>query len=46
MPILALQERVNEIASVLQNIFQQSLNESKTPSNWKKGQYSSNFQKG
>ena len=31
MPILALQETVNEIAPVLQNIFQQSLNESKTP---------------
>ena len=36
MPILALQETVNEIAPVLQNIFQQSLNKSKTPSVWKK----------
>ena len=36
MPILALQETVNEIAPVLQNIFQQSLNESKTPSDCKK----------
>ena len=36
MPILALQEKVNEIAPVLQKIFQQSLNESKTPLDWKK----------
>lgn len=36
MPILALQETVNEIAPVLQSIFQQSLNESKIPSDWKK----------
>ena len=35
MPILALQETVNEIAPVLQKIFQKTLNESKTPSNWK-----------
>ena len=34
--ILALQETVDEIAPVVQNIFQQSLNESKTPSDWKK----------
>ena len=36
MPILAQQETVNEIAPVPQSIFQQSLNESKTPSDWKK----------
>ena len=40
MPIrvlsLALQETVNEIASVLQSIFQQSLNQSEIPSDWEK----------
>ena len=36
MPILALKETVNEIAPVLKNIFQLSLNESKTPLDWKK----------
>ena len=46
MPILALQETVNEIAPVLQNIFQQSLNESKTPSDWKKANIVPIFKKG
>ena len=46
MPILALQETVNEIAPVPQNIFQQSLTESKKNSiGLEKGQYSSNFLK-
>ena len=46
MPILALKETVNEIAPVLQNIFQQSLNESKTPSDWKKANIVPIFKKG
>ena len=46
MPILALQETVNEIAPVLQNIFQQSLNKSKTPSDWKKANIVPIFKKG
>ena len=46
MPTLALQETVNEIAPVLQNIFQQSFNESKTPSDWKKANRVQIFKKG
>ena len=46
MPILTLQETVNEIAPVLQNIFQQSLNESKTPSDWKNANIVPIFKKG
>ena len=36
MPILALQETINETAPVLQSIFQQSLDQSEIPSDWKK----------
>lgn len=46
MPILALQETVNEIAPVLQSIFQQSLNESKIPLDWKKANIVPIFKKG
>ena len=46
MPTLALQETVNEIAPVLQNIFQQSFNESKTPPDWKKANIVQIFKKG
>ena len=45
MPTLALQETVNEIAPVLQNIFQESFNESKTPSDWKKANIVQIFKK-
>ena len=46
MPILAQQETVNEIAPVPQSIFQQSLNESKTTSDWKKANIVPIFKKG
>ena len=36
MSFLALKETVNEIAPVLQNIFKQLLNKSKSPSDWKR----------
>ena len=46
MPILVLQETANEIAPVLQSLFQQSLNESKIPSDWKKANIVPIFKKG
>ena len=46
MPILVLQETVNEIAPVLQSLFQQSPNESKIPSDWKKANIVPIFKKG
>ena len=46
MPILVLQETAKEIAPVLQSLFQQSLNESKIPSDWKKASIVPIFKKG
>ena len=46
MPILALQETINETAPVLQSIFQQSLDQSEIPSDWKKANIVPIFKKG